>query len=43
MKNVNYQFDSNTKKDPTKTDRRANVPEYHFYDNRDKLIELLEK
>lgn len=43
IKNVNYQFDSNNKKDPIKGDRRVNVPEYHFYDNRQKLIELMEK
>lgn len=37
LKNVNYQFDNN-KKEFVKGERRVNVPEYHFYDNREKLI-----
>ena len=42
-KNVNYQIDSNAKKDQLKAERKINLPEYHFYPNRDLLLELMEK
>lgn len=45
-KNVNYAIDSkgNIKAgDLAKKEKKVTVPEYHFYDNKDVLIELMQK
>lgn len=42
-KNINYQIDSNAKKEQIKAERKINLPEYHFYPHRETLLELMEK
>ena len=42
MKNINYQIDPTKKKDAGK-EKKITIPDYHFYDNRDILQEILQK
>ena len=44
LKNVNYTLDTKLKKDVNgKNEKRVTVPDYHFYESKDLLQELLQK